>query len=426
MKPNVFYAIQLSILIMKITTTLDTATSSPHLDTETEIRQLSKHVKRQAYICNHDLKKSYSTVRFDFLLKKPIRATEEMKAVCPNMDMSCCSVREMETLRWIFDSYFSLVEFYFAEMNRGFSKMSQINEVDFLKNLKSIMQTSQGKCINKVYKEEFDEVILNLPKDSTKISDRYYQLLLRIRTFYSGFINTLCNPEHQSKIIINSNQKMEIKVDLTLCQGLFQMKSLHYEITKKVFAFQRVTNTLTCLYTDNSLNQTMLENMEVDVDKEILANDKCLYSSNSNLDSLLDQGCLKRCQDKFHFKRYINSNDFLALNAIIRKILKYFNRGTYSISQKQAQFLNNMFKNSNNPYFYRRVFDFWPPVMNSVYTRDDYIAKITYDGINFFDDYVRPIQKFSVIPNEHFEMILSRKFATVLVNTLGFLMLVFF
>jgi len=409
MKVAFFLALCLANLVISETHTkaeesldkldIDHPSNAPPLNLEIQhtsklLRNGRRSNRYDRLTCNHELKRSYVNIPFDYLFIKPLKSTDATKDVCYNMPRSCCSDNELKTISWIFDSYLADIKYYFLLSSKIFVRLSRLDPKDFWFNFKYLLKTERGKCMNEGLPPDYKNTIMSLAHLGNKYLEKNYKLFSSIRRFYSGFLCTLCNPSDHAKIRlvdapnIKEQTMMRMEIDVAMCNGIFEMKQLHYDITGFILKLQKLMAPMLCLYTEMTLDQDLFDRMEAELIKEKAANERCLIRENADVDLIKDPECTKRCLDKFHFQNYINSNNFLVLGAIIRRIFYNIEKMKLRIPDERYKSMLQFIEQSNNEHFYRRIYEVWPPVMGSPYTYKNFLKVLTFDGLNFFDNRV--------------------------------------
>lgn len=369
-----------------------------------EIRRAMKRSERfKDSKCNHDIKKSFSTMRFRFLSDTPERADADVRAICPSITHTCCSTHELKDLRRTVNSYTQIIQIYYGNIKLLYRDIAQFNTTKFLDNFRMLRNSPKGKCIPPDFMPDIELEILNMSINAEIMLSKYNQLFQNINQFHSGFLCSICNIREQSKYRVIDETTMELSIDITTCYGLYLQKQLHLDVTAHMLKMFKIAKTISCLYTEHKIDDQIIANLTNRLEKKQKKNQSCLNLDGSRIDILTDPTCVKTCQKGYYIQRHINTFDFLPISQIIRKIFLYFDKGQFMISEEENIQLSADFDNANSIHFFKRIFDIWPPVMNSVYTNGNYIRKISFQGVNLFDNYVMPSLESEYVNTKYFK-----------------------
>ena len=77
--------------------------------------------------CNHDLKKTFAAISFDYFNKKPFKSSKGITDICPFLGYSCCSPNELKNLFEQLKPRTKLIDNYYDEIEALFEILQHKN-----------------------------------------------------------------------------------------------------------------------------------------------------------------------------------------------------------------------------------------------------------------------------------------------------------
>lgn len=335
--------------------------------------------------CKHDIKKSFTNIRFRFLSEIAVKADAETKRLCPAMRLTCCHPIEIKQIYRSLITNLSIISDYFKDIKELYISMINFNTTQMLQDLRVIRSNNLGKCITKNHIPDLELAMLNLQFDSRKILRDYDNQYRAIVKFQTGIIcGIFCNALSHERFSFGPDGKLQLILQNGICGKLFEMEQAHLDLSKRMLTLYKLAFTFSCLYTDKRIDQKIIDDLELRLKNEMRIINRCFDPQHTKLNMQIDPICIRLCQKLFVFNKYVNTFNFLSVSAIINKIFNLFSQRQFKISESESSVLAADIDNSNSANFFRRVFDIWPPIMHSVYTNENYERKIDYDGISIY------------------------------------------
>lgn len=363
-----------------------TAASSANRST---LRQSSSVVDRvNSLRCNHDIKKTFSGIRFDYFDEKPTKSSREIREICPYIHYTCCSHREISAFQAWLQPQIRNIESYYKEMHIYFGRLAAFDTEKFLANFQRLSSGNFPRCKLIEQPEEFELTISKMVNMVPDVQREIENLTSLISKYFSGFLCTMCDPEDHKFIKIDDKGQMEMTFDISMCNFLLNMKRIHYQLTLQMIEIYKVADQLSCLYVTEKVHMNMIYKIVDRLNAEIQEIDGCINVDDTQMHVYTDDRCKNSCKKRIFFQQYINSYEFMQVAEIGYRMMAAFNKEQFEFTEAELQDIKNEIVDADTPDFFRKYFTVWLADCQNAYNSLTFKRTLAYAGINWFDNMV--------------------------------------
>lgn len=372
--------------------------------------------------CNHDIKKSFNSKTLDYFESLPFKAVGTIHEICPTLQLSCCSAKEVSNMYDHANSYIDIIRLYFHKTEKFYQMVKQIDTRRFLENFR-LLYKRKGKTPED-FLPEMEKDILNMDLLAQKALIKYQRISHIIQHHYLGFLCTMCNYEQQ-RYFRMVGKDLQLEVDPTFCQNIFLRKNMVYEVSEIMLRFYAIASKISHLYTKVEVQESALENLRLSVKRKLGETSPCLDPDKTTLSSLTDPKCIGYCRQKFRIGMFVMTFDFASMAKFCSEIFFNFSQGIFTLPGDSGDSLGALVDSLNTPYIFKRYFTIWPATVNNIYTSKRYGISLSYAGLNFVDNNPKTPEENIYSGTMYMEFLMgsSGRLMAVLAGLLGLLVL---